>query len=85
MSRLGVKPFAKLSPPFALLVCGFLLSRLWFWIQGLTFNDSCLYWFYQYLDVDLLENDLFASLWRLHAQPPLLNLLAGIGLKMTLP
>ncbi|MCB9767649.1 MAG: hypothetical protein H6751_14285 [Candidatus Omnitrophica bacterium] len=85
MSRLGVKPFAKVSPPFALLVCGFLLSRLWFWIQGLTFNDSCLYWFYQYLDVDLLENDLFASLWRLHAQPPLLNLLAGIGLKMTLP
>ena len=36
----------------------------------------------QFIDVQLLENRLLESLWYYHANPPMLNLLAGIGLKL---
>ena len=37
---------------------------------------------YQYLDPALLREDLLASLWHLHAQPPAFNAFLGIGLKL---
>jgi len=75
----------RISSPLVALILFFLLSRLYFWGVGVAFNDSELGWFFQFLGVDLLENDLLRSLWHLHAQPPLLNLLAGIGLKLGQP
>ncbi|MDY6947977.1 MAG: glycosyltransferase family 39 protein [Pseudomonadota bacterium] len=36
----------------------------------------------QFIDPELLKHRLLESLWYYHANPPLLNLLAGIGLKL---
>ncbi len=38
-------------------------------------------WFWQTLPVESLRDDLFASLWHLHSQPPLFNLLGGVLIK----
>lgn len=37
-----------------------------------------LFYFLQYLDIELLKNDLWRSLLYLHAQPPLMNLIMGL-------
>jgi hypothetical protein len=49
---------------------------------GTTFDDTPLPWFWQYLDVPLLENRLVESLLYLHSQPPLFNLMLGVVLKL---
>jgi 4-amino-4-deoxy-L-arabinose transferase-like glycosyltransferase len=42
-------------------------------------------WFWQNLPLDNLKNDLWHSLWFLHAQPPMFNLLGGILAKLFYP
>lgn len=65
-----------------LVVVGvFLLSRAAVYACGVRFDDTPLGYFLQYLDVDLLRHDLARSLWHLHSQPPLFNLLLGLTLK----
>jgi hypothetical protein len=59
--------------------CG---SRIWAWFAGVRFDGSSLSWYWQYIDPELLKHHLLQSLWYLHAQPPLYNLLLGLGLKL---
>lgn len=40
------------------------------------------FWYYQYLDKEQLAHNLGQSLLYLHGQPPLLNLLVGLALKL---
>jgi hypothetical protein len=65
-----------------MLVAVFTASRLLAWAAGVRFDDSNLTWYWQFLDVELLRHDLVRSLWYLHAQPPLFNLLVGGVLKI---
>jgi hypothetical protein len=65
------------------VVGAFLLSRGAAYIAGVRFDASPLDYFLQFLDVRLLEHDLLRSLWYLHSQPPLFNLLLGLALKAT--
>jgi len=54
---------------------------LYAWL-GLEFDASPLSGYMQFIDVELLKTRLLESLWYYHANPPLLNLLAGVGLKL---
>lgn len=60
----------------------FTSSRLLYAWLGLQFDVSTLPTYMQFVDVQLLENRLLESLWYYHANPPMLNLLAGVGLKL---
>lgn len=42
-------------------------------------------WFWQTLPLDALRTDLLESLWYLHAQPPIFNLLGGVLAKLFFP
>lgn len=69
-----------LSP--ILLTSLFLFSRLVFWKMGVRFMSDEVSHFGHYLDVDLLQHRLWTSLWYLHSQPPLMNLLYGLLLRL---
>lgn len=58
------------------------MSRIIFYWAGIRFDSSPLYYFAQYIDIDLLRESLLRSLYYFHAQPPLFNLFLGIGLKI---
>ncbi|MCB9784313.1 MAG: hypothetical protein H6751_15225, partial [Candidatus Omnitrophica bacterium] len=60
----------------------FAVSRILYYAVGVRFDTSSLPYFYQFLDVVWLKDDLLRSLWHLHSQPPLYNLMLGIGLKL---
>jgi hypothetical protein len=60
----------------------FVTSRLLYAWLGLQFDASTLPVYMQFIDPELLKSRLLESLWYYHANPPLLNLLAGVGLKL---
>ncbi|WP_372847131.1 hypothetical protein [Pontiella sp.] len=66
----------------ALLAATFVVSRLLFHWMGVRFDASGLDWYWQYLDIELLKNDLVRSVFYQHAQPPLFNLFLGAVLKV---
>jgi len=68
-----------------LVVGVFAVSRLAFYAAGVRFDAHDLYSDWQVLDVFLLEHDLWRSLWHLHGQPPMLNLLIGLAVKAVGP
>ena len=59
----------------------FVLSRLAWWALGLRFVTDALVDHWQYIDVSLMRDRLAESLWYLHCQPPLMNLLCGLAVK----
>jgi hypothetical protein len=73
---------AYLLRPEAILLTLFALSRILLFAAGVRFDEGFLP-LNQYLDPDLLRGDLARSLWHLHMQPPLFNLLLGVGLKFS--
>lgn len=60
----------------------FFVSRLLYALLGLHFDATTLPTYMQFIDEELLRTRLVESLWYYHANPPLLNLLAGVGLKL---
>ncbi len=57
----------------------YLFSRLYLYlILKIEFTSSFKDTLLQYLDVEILKNNLFESLFYLHSQPPLFNLFIGI-------
>jgi hypothetical protein len=52
------------------------------WLCGVRFNAAELEQSWTLLDPRLLREDLLRSLFYLHAQPPLLNLIVGVALKL---
>lgn len=61
----------------------FLASRGVFFALGVRFDASTLINYWQYLDPKLLQDDLLRSVFYLHSQPPLFNLLLGAVLKLS--
>lgn len=59
----------------------FALVRVWYRSQGVSFWFDSIFYFFQLLDPLLLRDRLAESLYYLHAQPPLWNLLTGLVLK----
>lgn len=60
----------------------FISSRIILNLFYIEFDGSSIASFWQYLDMDLLKNNLMESLFYLHSQPPLFNLYLGVGLKL---
>jgi hypothetical protein len=68
--------------PIVILVAVFVCSRALVRALGVEFDTSSLRYFWQFLDVPLLQHHLLSSLWYLHSQPPLYNLWLGLNLKI---
>jgi hypothetical protein len=64
--------------PLVGLVGVFVASRVGYYLAGVRFDGSTLPWYMHFIDPALLRADLAQSLWYLHSQPPLFNLLLGI-------
>lgn len=69
--------------PVLLLVVITLFSRFIVrYFYGITFDDSHLYIGWQLLDLPLLRDRLWESLWYLHAQPPVFNLGSALLIRL---
>ncbi len=64
------------------LILGYAAVHLAYGTTRVRFRADTLDYFAQFLDPPLLQDRLVESLWYLHAQPPLLNLLGGLALKI---
>jgi hypothetical protein len=64
------------------VLIGFLVSRTVAYGFGVRFNPNSIRCFTQIIDPVLLRSRLLESLFYLHSQPPLFNLLLGVGLKL---
>ncbi len=64
------------------VVISFMVSRLYYWAIGVRFDATTLDIFNQILDRVWLKERLWESLVYSHGQPPLLNLLIGLTLKI---
>jgi len=71
----------KAWPPAALAAV-FVLSRLLYARAGIQFEAGTITSSWHFIDIHLLETDLWRSIFYLHTQPPLLNLLTGLGLQL---
>jgi 4-amino-4-deoxy-L-arabinose transferase-like glycosyltransferase len=60
----------------------FAAARLLYAYLGLHFDASTFPGYMQFIDRELLAKRLLESLWYYHANPPLLNLFAGVGIKL---
>ena len=60
----------------------FIVSRIIYSRAGLQFDADTITRTWHFIDIYLLKNDLWRSIFYLHTQPPLLNLLTGIGLQL---
>ena len=76
-------PLLRESTGGIIILAVFIASRLIFSFMGGAFIAKPLSFAMQYLDPVLLKNDLLQSLFYLHSQPPLFNLMLGLVLKMS--
>jgi hypothetical protein len=58
-------------------------SRLLYGLLGLEFDSNPFPGYMQFIDKELLSSRLIESLYYYHANPPLLNLVAGVAYKLT--
>lgn len=70
------------APSLLFVVAGFALSRLGFWWLGIRFDATPLGRFWQFVEPQLLAEDLWRSLYYLHSQPPLFNAFLGVSIKL---
>lgn len=66
-----------------ILIFFFIASRIFYYLIGIRFDITPLYWFYQFIDPQLLKSELFNSIMHLHTQPPVFNLFLGLILKIS--
>lgn len=65
----------------AVIVAVFAAARVTAYAAGIRFDTDPLTWYWQYIDTVLLKERLLESLYYLHSQPPLFNLMLGLTLK----
>jgi hypothetical protein len=58
------------------------ISRILYNSMGVQFDAGTITRTWHFIDIYLLKNDLWRSIYYLHTQPPLMNLLTGIGLQL---
>jgi len=61
----------------------FIISRLFYGQAGIQFDGDTYLGHWQFVDPQLLRTDLWRSIYYLHTQPPLLNLLTGLVLHIS--
>jgi hypothetical protein len=49
---------------------------------GVRFDAGTITRTWHFIDLYLLKNDLWRSIYYIHTQPPLMNLLTGVGLQL---
>lgn len=69
------------DPALAVLVGGWLAYRLVLVVGGARFSGDYLEYGWQLVPVETLRDDPLGSVWNLHVQPPLHNLLVGVVLR----
>jgi hypothetical protein len=60
----------------------FIISRVLYSKAGIQFDAGTINRTWHFIDIYLLKNDLWRSVFYLHTQPPLMNLLTGVGLHL---
>lgn len=60
----------------------FILSRWLYARAGVRFDADTYTWVWHFIDAELLKHDLWRSIFYLHTQPPLMNLLTGVSLQL---
>jgi hypothetical protein len=78
-ARIEALPARRL---LALMIGVFALLHAGTYLAGVRFDAATLGYYWQFLDPQLLRNRLAESLFYLHSQPPLMNLFAGLVLKL---
>ncbi len=73
----------RAARPHLALLAVLAMSRVAYWFLGVRFDASLVNWGQQLLDADILQHDLWRSIWYLHMQPPGFNLFVGIVLRLT--
>lgn len=76
-------PLSGVDGYVLILSLAYILSRFLFYLKGGYFNARPILFAKQYLDPVLLENDLLASLFYFHSQPPFFNFFLGLVLKVS--
>jgi len=69
-----------LLPLFGVMAA-FVISRIVYDAAGIRFQGDTYLSYWQFIDPVLLQNDLWQSVYYLHSQPPLMNLLTGLVLQ----
>src|SRR5687768_10729701 len=69
-----------LLPLFGVMAA-FIIPRILYDAAGIRFQGDTYLSYWQFIDPVLLQNDLWRSVYYLHSQPPLLNLLTGLVLQ----
>ncbi|TVV72017.1 ArnT family glycosyltransferase [Sphingomonas solaris] len=80
--RAAVWHRAIMARPAWVLVSLYIAVRLVVLAAGGRFDADNLTWWMQIADVALLRHDLWHTLFYLHTQPPLFNLIVGLGLRL---
>lgn len=75
-----IKESSMLFP--LLITTIYLLSRFVFFVSGIKFDVSSLDYFFQYLDINILQDNLINGVYYQHSQPPLFNIFLGVVLKL---
>lgn len=70
------------STPVLIIIVVFVASRAAAYAAGLRFDDGLLHNAFQLLDVRLLRDDPFVSIFYLHSQPPLFNAFAALVVQL---
>ena len=78
----SLKSSYKKNKVIFILLAIFIITRIGYYKIGVRYDDSTIDSFWQYLDLGLLKENLFESLFYLHSQPPFFNLILGITLKL---
>lgn len=78
----SVKRFKQNWPELTIILI-FIAYRIFFLLNGGSFISKTIYFAKQYLDPLYLKDDLLRSIFYLHSQPPLFNLLLGTVLKIS--
>lgn len=71
------KKLASFAPAI-FVALSFAISRLLYIRAGLRFDNTPPNYYYQFIDPLLLKTRLVESIWNLHSQPPLFNLITGL-------
>lgn len=78
------KKYRHILQSDAILICVIFIVSRFIYINylDLNFNSNTINYYWQYLDPQLLREDLLRSVFYLHQQPPLFNLYLGVILKL---
>lgn len=72
----------SLLVPMAGVWIVFIVSRILYDRAGIEFQGDTYLGYWQFIDPEFLRGDLWRSVFHLHSQPPLLNLLTGLVLQI---